>query len=621
MRKLLIILMLILSCGNAWGACSCVGNTCTAGGVDVTDMDACVTAAESLTGDVTIIIPSTSGTKEWSTQFAILSLADVWDGVDSITIQGDGTTSTVIKDTCAAGTPALKFGVPSGKFLTLKSFKIINDVDSKLLGPIWIYGGNFVSDAHRFRVTDLACESGGAGSTRCLYIGYAGDDSNIYGLIDSSTFTVTSTGHAIRVFGGGTTTSGDGTAPYSWANTTHNMGGSEYVFIENNTFNFTTNQGDGAYDSYAGARIVFRYNDIEGTHLGSHGNEATRSAHDFEIYNNAFTTDHTSAGVGSRGGSGILYNNTFTSATSAFTSFSGLQPYRSCPYFRGTHTGENNAAALTDGNITTRCAPNGFNTGGTNDPYCLNGTALSGIASPKIFNLTDGSYCTIASNTDSTITCTLTGGTDNNWDAGDEYAVSNLLKEPCTGLADEDGNTVGMQGYPCNQQCGRTTGTPGNLTPGTLAPIYYWSNTFQGDSTPTPGAYDTDKISGCALGLVHIVADRDYFYQGDSFDGTSGVGVGLDAAKPATCSSVNGYPGPGYWATDTKKLYRCSAENTWTQFYAPSSCPHVNAGYTGYACDSTKYGKGGYPGTGSGEGTTGSGPVWTLGTGAVATFQ
>jgi hypothetical protein len=72
-----------------------------------------------------------------------------------------------------------------------------------------------------------------------------------------------------------------------------------------------------------------------------------------------------------------------------------------------------------------------------------------------------------------------------------------------------------------------------------------------------------------------------------TFDGTSGVGCGTIAARPATCTT-----GVGYWVTDQSctsltgmigrspttpisgALYKCTATNTWTSYYTPYTYPH-----------------------------------------------
>jgi len=67
----------------------------------------------------------------------------------------------------------------------------------------------------------------------------------------------------------------------------------------------------------------------------------------------------------------------------------------------GTHTGANNAATLTDSTA--------------NFPV----NALTGLT---INNVTDGSSATVISNTAMTVTATLTGGTDDDWDTSDSYS-------------------------------------------------------------------------------------------------------------------------------------------------------------------------------------------------------
>jgi len=70
--------------------------------------------------------------------------------------------------------------------------------------------------------------------------------------------------------------------------------------------------------------------------------------------------------------------------------------------FTGTHTGSNNAAVMTDS-----AADWGSQT----------------MSNWTIMNLTDGSSCGASSNDTTTVTCTLSGGTENDWDTGDSYVI------------------------------------------------------------------------------------------------------------------------------------------------------------------------------------------------------
>lgn len=100
----------------------------------------------------------------------------------------------------------------------------------------------------------------------------------------------------------------------------------------------------------------------------------------------------------------------------------------------GTHTGSANAAVLTDSTKSW-----------TTDEW----------VGYRIRNTTDGSFATITANTDTTITGTLQGGTDNDWDASDAYVIvdglnsdsangisHNFMLKVRTGGADTDGRRL-----------------------------------------------------------------------------------------------------------------------------------------------------------------------------------
>lgn len=69
----------------------------------------------------------------------------------------------------------------------------------------------------------------------------------------------------------------------------------------------------------------------------------------------------------------------------------------------GVHDGGNDEAILTDSGETF----------GTNTYVGM-----------TLYNTTDGSSCVVTANNNTTMTCTLTGGTDNNWDTNDAWAVA-----------------------------------------------------------------------------------------------------------------------------------------------------------------------------------------------------
>jgi len=166
----------------------------------------------------------------------------------------------------------------------------------------------------------------------------------------------------------------------------------------------------------------------------------------------------------------------------------------------------------------------------------------------------------------------------------------------CNGTSSADGN-AGLKaapGWPCRDQIGwNTDAFPwtvlGTAPPQLHEPAYLWSNTHGGKlvtSVPVMGLPVPDATA-------YIQPNRDYYIQGSTFDGTSGLGVGTLAERPATCKTYgdDSGAGVGYWATDQGSwntlgengvLYRCSSANTWTVYYTPYTYPHpLQAGITG----------------------------------------
>ena len=152
----------------------------------------------------------------------------------------------------------------------------------------------------------------------------------------------------------------------------------------------------------------------------------------------------------------------------------------------------------------------------------------------------------------------------------------------CDGTSDWDGNVL-ANGWPCRDQVGRgkdlSLWTTENPNPEQASqPAYIWSNIQNGANIPVYIHNNNE---------AWIQPDRDYYEHDDSFDGTSGVGCGTLANRPATCTT-----GVGYWATDQSctdltgmvgkdpetpiegTLYKCTATDTWTSYYTPYTYPH-----------------------------------------------
>lgn len=158
----------------------------------------------------------------------------------------------------------------------------------------------------------------------------------------------------------------------------------------------------------------------------------------------------------------------------------------------------------------------------------------------------------------------------------------------CDGTSSRDGNRSPSStyfGYPCWRQ-------PGRDFAGNLKPMYIWNNRWS-----DTGARITMLVANPWSSIApevedHIKPDRDYYNAVSAsaqtspsfpFNGTTGMGFGLLANRPATCTTGPepldaGKGGVGYWATDTNTLYRCTATNTWTTHYRPYTYPHPLVG-------------------------------------------
>jgi hypothetical protein len=104
--------------------------------------------------------------------------------------------------------------------------------------------------------------------------------------------------------------------------------------------------------------------------------------------------------------------------------------------------------------------------------------------------------------------------------------------------------------------------------PDHVSSSYYWSNLKNGTTRIDPTITQTVDYGG-GIGLVPQL-NRDAWIQGNSFDGSVGIGVGLLSARPSSGLTV----GVGYWATDTNTLYRATGATTWETYYTPYTYPH-----------------------------------------------
>lgn len=184
------------------------------------------------------------------------------------------------------------------------------------------YVEGFTFDANNSTGDDPMIQLGGGGrnqfrvhhismiNMRERGIGVGMDGLEVSGLIDHCTFNMPSVSggsKAISISGTGPEESQPFSRPLA-------LGSDKFIFIEDCTFNYG-GRNDGAIDAYAGARYVFRYNNVNNTNVEHHGADSGgyRGVHSFEIYHNTFrSTSESQRKHYFRSGTGVIFNNTYS---------------------------------------------------------------------------------------------------------------------------------------------------------------------------------------------------------------------------------------------------------------------------------------------------------------------
>jgi hypothetical protein len=380
-------------------------------------------------------------------------------------------------------------------------------------------------------------------SDRAVYVNYGGlvgSATQAYGVIDHNTVTNTNPMIAFQVYGNNNT----------WLSDV-NYGTANAVYVEDNTFtwNGLSSSSDSATDCERGGRIVVRHNDITNGTAGLHdlgSSPRSRSCRMWERYSNTFHRNingDSASALSYRGGTGMDFDNSVPIDAANVNGWSvaiGAQIHRlDCSGGRCGPPQDFPVAAATHAVCSSFqgwCSNKGAC---ENDGDCSGGTCSSTTSPP------DSTYC------------------------GSNGAGTNYIS-----IANIDGSGS-PSGYPARDQTAASKDDPTTHgQTGAADPAYSWNNT----DSRNGGALITSTMVDTSLTSMYILPNREYYQQGSSFDGTTGVGRGLLSARPATCT-----PKVGYWATDANTLYQCSSRNTWNPYYTPYTYPHPLQGGGGPA--------------------------------------
>ena len=323
MLKLVGILCLLLFCDakTLWAA------TITATTCSYADVKAALDRAAN--GDTVLVPP---GTCTWSSSMDF-DLA-ISNGTNKyLTLQGAGIDQTIIIDGVSKGQypniPYLfRWTTVSGGLARITGFTFQGGTETDCCnkGMIYIRGDSSLFRFDHNKVVPT--------KTSGMMIW-----GNVRGVIDHNTFDV-SKAFGLYTFHDSWQAVG-GYGDNSWA-TPGSLGTADALFIEDNTFrnDQTSSYHSYANDGWAGGRVVYRRNTYIACTWANHGTESSgrqRSQRQYEVYDNTFIWDlkgnNFASLIGSRGGVGVVFNNTALISNGTINSLFDLTYYRASQSF------------------------------------------------------------------------------------------------------------------------------------------------------------------------------------------------------------------------------------------------------------------------------------------------
>jgi hypothetical protein len=244
---------------------------------------------------------------------------------------------------------------PSGKSWRVSGFTL------KGTSGFGVYG-----ESKAFRIDHITFDTLASGRVQNRHIWINPDNAGyVQGVIDHNIFTEP---RGIQVHYRGSDQDGGNS---QWMRSL-GLGGPDAVYIEDNLFNNTNySVSDPLTDCDGGGRLVFRHNTVKNSYFEMHDAiiAGLRGCRKWEVYENTFEMTYPAgmcSFIAMRGGTGVVFNNTFLSKTDCYPEIIQMAVYRT---YQTAASPWNLLCGLGTGNA------------------CLNGTS----ASPK--NCTSDSQC------------------------------------------------------------------------------------------------------------------------------------------------------------------------------------------------------------------------------------
>jgi uncharacterized repeat protein (TIGR02543 family) len=495
------------------------------------------TAFNSVVNSTTTVnIPACSGGVGWATQVTLtvpsgntnLSIL----GAGSLTTSG-GSDQTVIVDNYNSNSSLLTITTNSTTSAKVRIAGITFKGGSGLLkfnGVIQVNGSsqNFRWDHSHFNIQSYSpqIDASAVRTNNC-----------VWGVFDHNIFDMHGVGNGVQVWEGNCYGDTNGNGDGAWNHAT-DFGSAEYIYLETNTFNSDFHNGF-INDCLIGGRIVARFNTINASTLQGHATGSTpdfRSCRAFEYYQNTlnqtFTGNPTNVALFITGGTGVVWGNTAnpTGVDGSSTGYVNFISWVNDRYDGSSNYGPNMVPP-----------PNGWG-------FC--GTHQTGVASAWDGNTNSDGYPCIDQ----------VGRGQGDLLSGNMPTKCNITQNPTCNIF------TGQQAHQAQE------------------PWYEWL-----DAWATPDTWG-GSFTGIGDGTVNQIAiNRDYYVSSNpgsgsncsGFTGGTGVGCGARSSRPALCTT-----GVAWWSTDQGSwntsgsggqgvLDKCTSTNTWTNaFYVPYSYPH-----------------------------------------------
>jgi hypothetical protein len=577
-------------------------DTYTAASCNYSDVRAVINGPThtAVNGDV-IQIPA--GTCTWTSTLSIaVGITVTGSGTpnSSPSTFGAGTPTTTIVHNAGANPLFMVKGITYGQTFVLSLLDIEpQSANTALWSPISLAGTCTSSGCPNVRVNNIIfgkttpwTESGNGTPA-----GWMIRTDNVFGVIDHSTMPSGSTAELLNANLSsylGVGSNGDN----SWAQA-DTFGGANVLYMENNLV--YTNQSVNDCDSapiggaVGGCRIAGRFNLIypqTGFYVAFalHGLDTDgrpQGGRQIEAYGNTINclTSGGCAGgaAGFRSGTGYVFGNTlyanYAVSGGFFNTIADITVYRNvfnasawgpCGGLNSLDPWDTNDNTVYYSGTITSTSNGGQTMTDTSKSWTANQFIPTG-APYSVYDTTQSFTAEIAANTTNSLSMLpAIPAQSNNFASGDNYQI--IRSTVCV---DQGGRGAG------NYVSGSTPSPSAPLNQA-LDPIYEWNDiadnlnhgNFSSDTGRTIANRDwyTDNSNGTPQAQTSPTSP---------FNGTSGVGFGTLANRPATCK-----PQVGYFATDQGnwnqsgngfgqgELYVCPATNTWTMAYEPYTYPH-----------------------------------------------